>query len=80
MCWYVLTLGIIVPEVSFPALTKKAVIQEMITRGILPSQLVALAGTGEEGDVSSGNRNILNFILNTAIMCASPSDKALISW
>lgn len=31
-----LTLGIIVPEVSFPASTEKAVIQEMITCGIVP--------------------------------------------
>lgn len=46
MCWCVLTLGIIVPEVSFPAFTKKAVIQEMITHGILPGQLVALTGPG----------------------------------
>lgn len=34
--WCVLTLGIIMPEVSFPAWTEKAVIQEVITRGIFP--------------------------------------------
>lgn len=34
--WCVLTLGIIMPEVSFPAWTVRAVIQEVIARGIFP--------------------------------------------